>query len=126
MHSARYNLGALYLRSGNFKEAIQQFILLKKNQSLTLEGLNNLGKAYEGLREYQKAQVCYREALKKDPDSMLVLFNIGNLFYSQNDLDQAQLFWSKFYQKTAGKPEWNTYRQYVLQCLNSNPEKLKK
>lgn len=50
-----------------------------------------IGKGNEAyrLKQYEKAQAAYREALKIDPDNAIALFNLGNALFKDGKYDEA-------------------------------------
>lgn len=82
-------------RKNRFKEAASSLEQAKKlsaeNQNFKAEISGMLGDAYNGLKEYQKSDKAYEEALEVDPNNSLILNNYSYyLALRKENLDRAE------------------------------------
>ena len=100
------NLGALYLKVGDyakaeplFKEALEiRHKVLGPEHSDTAESLNNLGFLYLEMGDYDKAEPLFKEALeirhkvlgRDHPDTAQALSNLAGLYDAMSDYDKAE------------------------------------
>lgn len=85
-------------------------LLLKPDDSITL---NNLGDAYTGLYEFDRAIEAYQNALKFDENNVDAYYGLA-LAYSVVDPDSAELTWEK-YLKFEPYDEEAWYQLYLIQ-----------
>jgi len=89
---AAYNLGSLFFRMGNYREAqkyYQQALDLSPNYADAHLGL---AKTLEALGDYAKAIDEYKETLQYDPDSVQANFGYGRLLYQRGDYVAAKYY----------------------------------
>lgn len=89
LHEANMNLGNIYLRKQMPFQAIRQY-----ENALAILGddaktLNNLGSAYMQLKEYPKAESCYRSAVNLDPAYWDVRRNLAQAMQMQGKLQET-------------------------------------
>ncbi len=87
-------LGGLYLRQGNYQEAINALEKYSNTGSTVLDPLviGLLGDAYSELKDYKKAASYYKKAAEKNSNtftSPLMLKKLGLVYEAQNDFKQA-------------------------------------
>ena len=87
-------LGGLYLRQGNYQEAINALEKYSNTGSTVLDPLviGLLGDAYSELKDYKKAASFYKKAADKNANtftSPLLLKKLGLVYEAQNDFKQA-------------------------------------
>jgi tetratricopeptide (TPR) repeat protein len=87
-------LGGLYLRQGNYQEAIVALEKYTNTGSIILDPLviGLLGDAYSELKDYKKAASFYKKAAEKNSNtftSPLLLKKLGLVYEAQNDFKQA-------------------------------------
>src|SRR5690606_29053412 len=83
-------LGGLYLRQGNYEEAITALEKYSNTGSIILDPLviGLLGDAYSELKDYKKAASFYKKAANKNSNtftSPLLLKKLGLVYEAQND-----------------------------------------
>ena len=71
--------GATNLQQKNYKEAVEYLVLGKDfvvdNPPLLAQFYANIGDAYNGLKDYEKSDLAYEQALKIEPKNIYVLNN---------------------------------------------------
>ncbi|MEC3879237.1 tetratricopeptide repeat protein [Parapedobacter sp. 10938] len=87
-------LGGLYLRQGNYQEAINALEKYTNTGSTILDPLviGLLGDAYSELKDYKKAASFYQKAADKNANkftSPLMLKKLGLVYEAQNDFKNA-------------------------------------
>ncbi len=87
-------LGGLYLRQGNYQEAINALEKYTNTGSVILDPLviGLLGDAYSELKDYKKAASYYKKAAEKNANaftSPLLLKKLGLVYEAQNDFKNA-------------------------------------
>lgn len=87
-------LGGLYLRQGQFQEAINALEKYSATGSQILDPLviGMIGDAYSELKDYKKATSYYKSASEKNKNSFtspLMLKKLGLVYEAQNDFKQA-------------------------------------
>lgn len=87
-------LGGLYLRQGNYQEAIEALEKYTNTGSVILDPLviGLLGDAYSELKDYKKAASYYKKAADKNANaftSPLLLKKLGLVYEAQNDFENA-------------------------------------
>lgn len=87
-------LGGLYLRQGNYEEAINALEKYSNTGSTILDPLviGLLGDAYSELKDYKKAASFYKKAAEKNKNiftSPLLLKKLGLVYEAQNDFKEA-------------------------------------
>jgi tetratricopeptide (TPR) repeat protein len=87
--------GATNLQKKEFKEAVEYLAIGKdyviENPPLLAQFYANLGDGYNGLKEYEKSDAAYEEALKIEPKNIYVLNNYSYyLSLREDSLDRAE------------------------------------
>jgi tetratricopeptide (TPR) repeat protein len=87
--------GATNLQKKEFKEAVEYLAIGKdyviENPPLLAQFYANLGDGYNGLKEYEKSDAAYEEALKVEPKNIYVLNNYSYyLSLREDSLDRAE------------------------------------
>ena len=87
-------LGGLYLRQGQYQEAIDALENYSNTGSAILDPLviGMLGDAYSELKDYKQAASYYKKAAEKNQNmftSPLLLKKLGLVYEAQNDFEQA-------------------------------------
>jgi protein O-mannosyl-transferase len=79
---SRLNLGADLHERGQFREAIQQYLVvlnLTQDEHLVAKTYSDLGAASQQLGEYASAREYYRQARQLDPYNDVIFMNMGKL-----------------------------------------------
>jgi Flp pilus assembly protein TadD len=94
-----YNqLGKLYLLNDDANAANQAF-----TRALPISTLNNYATSLKKLGRMQDAESVFKLALTINPKDSEVLFNLGNLYNSENKLEQAR---NKYLEAIQLKPDF--------------------
>ncbi len=82
------NLGVAYEHKGEYDLAIREYDLASKQKPVAYLYLGNV---YFLKSEYDKAEECYRDAIRRDPSLADAYNNLAWLLYSQKkNLDEAR------------------------------------
>ena len=105
------------LSNGNYKRAIQEFqrsIALSPYNENIIETYDYMASAYLQLGDTRGAEKSYKTAISVDPQREDILMSLGNLYYDQENYDQAK----KTYEKAVGVyPSSETYYSLAHCCL---------
>ena len=74
---------------GNYLGAVDNFRLAIKKQATLLDAHNGLGSALYKLKDYRKATLIYKQALKLSPNNIAISCNLASALHHLNHLDQA-------------------------------------
>lgn len=86
---ARFNLGSLYEKKGDFAAAIREYEEALAINPTDIKTLTNLGSALARNREFDAAVGVFRHILELNPDDVMVHTNMGNALSEKGDLDAA-------------------------------------
>ena len=85
-----WNIKGLSLQTiGNIKESIQCFLTSININSANVAARNNLGNSYKYANQYNLAQECFEECIKRDPNYTASIVNLANLKVIINDYESA-------------------------------------
>ena len=85
-----WNIKGLSLQTiGNIKESIQCFLTAININSANVAARNNLGNSYKYANQYNLAQECFDECIKRDPNYTASIVNLANLKVIINDYEGA-------------------------------------
>ena len=82
-------LGARYLRSKKFNEAIESFRQLSTLKPGDANAPNNMGEAYLELNRYSEAAESFRQSIRLKPDFGKAYYNLGRCLLAMGDRDGA-------------------------------------
>ncbi len=86
---ARFNLGSLYEKKGNFAAAAREYGEALAIHPSDIKTLTNLGAAFAKNREFDAAIGVFRQILALNPDDVMALTNMGNALAEKGELDAA-------------------------------------
>jgi tetratricopeptide (TPR) repeat protein len=88
----RYYISAQYYTyvTGEVEKAIEQYELWIQNYPRDADPYVNIGVAYSSEAQYEKAAAQTREALRVDPNNVLIYTDLGELYLALNRLDEAK------------------------------------
>jgi tetratricopeptide (TPR) repeat protein len=75
--------------------------------------LNDLGKAYEGLKMYGQARVAYEKALEYNPEYIGALLNMGKFLYRSGEKQKSKEYFEKVIRAEPGSDSANEARSYL-------------
>ncbi len=95
-HESVYiNLGDLYLTVGEYEMALRQFQIALRYTDQPAVLLNNIGNIYDIFRDYEQAELMYKEAMWRDPSYAHSYFNLANTMRKTGEFIQAREFLEK-------------------------------
>lgn len=114
-------LGGLYLRQGNYQEAINALEKYSNTGSVILDPLvtGMLGDAYSELKDYQKAASFYKKAADKNANaftSPLLLKKLGLVYEAQNDFQNALAAYKQIQSEFPQSHEATTIESYIARA----------
>ena len=114
-------LGGLYLRQGNYQEAINALEKYSNTGSVILDPLvtGMLGDAYSELKEYDKAASFYKKAAEKNTNtftSPLLLKKLGLVYEAQNDFGNALAAYKRIQSEFPQSHEATTIESYIARA----------
>ena len=84
-----FNKGITSARSGNFDEAIENYILAIEADSMFVEAYDNLGRAFRGKGELDSAIYYYKKSLSLYPEGIFANQNLGVAYLAKQDFEMA-------------------------------------
>ena len=79
----------LYLKKGNFREAVKIGESIREEHSKDVKFLFGLGNAYVNIKRYQDARKVYEQAIEVNPGLALAHTNLAVTYLNLNELDSA-------------------------------------
>jgi len=119
---AYYNLGTLYLRKNDLRDARQYLDQTVKLRPDYPEAWNNLGMVAAQESQTDEAIRNFKHSLSLRPSYAIALTNLGNVYRRQGDLDEAEKLLSRAMEITPDDPEIN----YSLGMLYARQNQLEK
>ena len=86
---AHYNLGVVYVKSGRYPEATEEFKEAIRIKPDYADAHFNLGLAYRKLGKYREAIEAYGQAIRIKPDYAIAYYNLGVAYLNLNDRGSA-------------------------------------
>ena len=122
--AARLNIGTYLYEHGKAPEAIEQYkvaIKLVDEPSLLAMSYANMGSAYAVLRDFDKANSSYEQALKIDPYQVIALQGMGFLLLEQGKYEESIPYFKRF---VALRPSVDSYTELskVLEATQHHSE----
>ena len=81
-----------FYNSGHFKEALKKSLILLKDFPKSVILLNIAGACYKALKNLDKAEATFKEALKLKPDAAAVYNNLGTVLLEKEQFEDFKLF----------------------------------
>lgn len=116
----RFWLGAIEQRGGALSAAVEQFELALQADRHNLQYLLQLGTVHLQRRELDRAESCYREAIRLDARLPLAHYNLGVVLQQKLDLAGAQSAFEAAILHRPNFPEALTNLANVLVALGSD------
>jgi len=103
----RNNFGAFLCAQGRYKEAYEQYEAALDNPLYTTPEYahTNAGLCAMRSKDYKKAEVEFRAALRKNPKFAIALFQMAKLSYSKNRLLQTRAYLQRYGEVAQPGPE---------------------
>lgn len=100
IHAVRLNIGSVYMEKGDLDRAEAEFkaVLdkngpaledLRKQKDTSLKALSGLGEAALKRGDFETAQGFFRRALEISPEDPGAAYNVGEIFFSNQKIDEA-------------------------------------
>ena len=89
-------LGSVYLKRQDFVKAVEQLQKALEEQT-SVDILNNLGVAYMGIREYDRAETYFKLALQQQPDLAGCYKNLALLYQQINRTNEVSASFEKYF-----------------------------
>ena len=114
-------LGGLYLRQGNYEEAIDALEKYTNTGSIVLDPLviGLLGDAHSELKDYKKAASFYKKAANKNANeftSPLLLKKLGLVYEAQNDFKNAAEVYKRIQSDYPESHEATSIESYIARA----------
>ena len=81
--------GDLLFEAGNYQEAVDAYTEYLDIKPRNIKTLYNRGRAFEELGQFDPALEDYEKVLKLDPDHSRAHLSIGNIYFRNEDYQQA-------------------------------------
>jgi tetratricopeptide (TPR) repeat protein len=85
-----YARGVQLHQKGDLEGARRAYEAALRRSPRRIDALSNLGLAYAGLRQYDRAEQSFRQALEIDPGQPMVLFNLGITYLQTGKNEEAR------------------------------------
>lgn len=116
---AQYNIGYIYLNTGNYSQAVEEFqTVINKypNTSWAARAQYNIGDTYYNAGDYEKAIAAYKKVMEKYPDSEYIIEAVNGIQYAQMSSSGADSSTAVLEEFLAENPQTSTadrlrYRQ---------------
>ena len=88
-------LGLLYLETEKYEDAIRTLPLALLQNPFDYFSMNNLGLAYQRMRQPEKAMAMFFSAIGCNTDYLQAYYNLGNVYMDLDDLEAAITWYTK-------------------------------
>lgn len=88
--AAHFLLGVIEQRSGSLDAAVTQFQLALDTDFTRPQTLIQLGATHLLRQDFDRAEACFRDAIRLEPHQPLAHYNLGVIFQQRHDLPAAQ------------------------------------
>jgi tetratricopeptide (TPR) repeat protein len=99
LQPAWVNLGMTYRQMGKYKQAIECYNTILKNNPDQLKAVFALADVYNDMGDFNRAVNMMQEVSKKYPDLDMPYVNTGNYYMARGDTLYAVVFWEMAAQK---------------------------
>ncbi len=89
---AQYNIGYIYLNTGNYSQAVEEFqkvINKYPNTSWAARSQYNIGDTYYNAGDYEKAIEAYKKVMEEYPESEYIIEAVNGIQFAQTSSQQA-------------------------------------
>ena len=125
--NAHLNSAEILINENNYCEAIKCYARVIEYQPSDVMTHNEMALAYKNMGQIDKALECFRQILLIDHDLWWAKFNIAELYYENNDFDQAKKHFDTVDNQTSvAKGLECLFRLGDFELFNSRLETIKK
>ena len=110
---AYYNLGNAYVRSGDYKKAIESYQKAIQENPQVAKFWVNLGMAGERVGDYSLSFSAYLRAVELEPDNARAHLGLGKIFYMRGEFEQAEAHLKKALEQEPGLKSARIYLKLV-------------
>jgi len=89
-------IGMLAIRVKDYALAAEALEKASREASMTFSMANNLGVAYMGMENFDKAEAAFKTAVQLNPDYAMAYFNLATLYLRRGKPDAASPFLEKY------------------------------
>lgn len=89
---AQYNIGYIYLNTGNYSQAVEEFqkvINKYPNTSWAARSQYNIGDTYYNAGDYEKAIAAYKKVMEEYPESEYIIEAVNGIQFAQTSSQDA-------------------------------------
>lgn len=112
-------LGDIYIRDGDTVSATEMYLKSLSSNTANEEFIKRLISIYEKTKNYDGIEYVYKQILEKDPYNYKAIMALGDLYYSQNDYNNAILYYKELY-KLKENPYINETIFYIANAYYEN------
>ncbi len=112
-----YNAGIDAYGQKKYEKAIDNFNLAKEQTGVQSQVYYNLARAYQCIKDYDKALITYYQFLELHPDDYDGLYNIALIYYLKDNFSKAVKFFEKCVEI---KKETDVIKLLILSYLAQN------
>jgi tetratricopeptide (TPR) repeat protein len=113
-----YNLGQLYLNSGNLKKAKEYALSTLRYRTIFREARDLLGNIYFHEKDYEQAAEEFREVIKISDSDAQGHYNLGCAYWAMNERDKAEEEWKKSMEYDVQVTEGEKYEKITQEGLD--------
>ncbi len=114
--AAHYLRGCAYIREGNFEEAIKSLQIAKQIDHTINAVSYQLGRAHQGLGQWEPATVQFEEVIQFDPLHPSAYYNLSQTYLRLDRGEEAQAMLEKHQEVIANQP-LSTDPSVIEKCL---------
>ena len=114
--AAHYLRGCAYIREGNFEEAIKSLQIAKQIDHTINAVSYQLGRAHQGLGQWEPATVQFEEVIQFDPHHPSAYYNLSQTYLRLDRGEEAQAMLEKHQEVIANQP-LSTDPSVIEKCL---------
>jgi len=96
---AQNGYAMVLFEKGNVEESIKYFENAVSTDPNFYLAYNNLGIAFNRLKEYERAELCFKKTLEIYPDFIDAEINLGNLYIHTNNIEKAKSIFDQLAKK---------------------------
>jgi tetratricopeptide (TPR) repeat protein len=118
-------VGNSFYSNGQYDSALIYYDRVLKIDSKNSSGLYNKGLVHYQKKEYQKSMDILRQCISLYPDNTDAMMVLGDNYYSQDQLIQAQDWYKKAYDKGARTAALSNVMAYIYDRQNQKSEAIR-